>query len=275
MRKRLRRPSPAMVVAMAALFVALSGAAYAATLAKDSVGAKQIKANGVRSGEIQDGAVGANEIPDGSLTGADVQNESLKSADVDGLASGDVTNETLTGDDVQDESLGSFDVNNLGSSDVNDLGSGDITDGSLTGGDVADESLQLGDIAPGVIPPFGGAPDSFARVDDDAGRTLEPNDVGFAPQNAGIVQANVVAGEGGAATGTTCFNLPSRPASAVVTLDNADAAAADRNLIASVAIDRGEDLGDCPATHNDARVRFVDAATEAAQNARFFVWFIL
>ena len=99
--------------------------------------------------------------------------------------------------------------------------------------------------------------------------------MGQAPQNRVIVQADVVPGEGGAATGTTCFNLPSRPASAMVTLDNADAGAADRNLIASVAIDRGEDLGDCPATHNDARVRIVDGATEAAQNARFFIWFEL
>jgi len=42
-----------------------------------------------------------------------------------------------------------------------------------------------------------------------------------------------------------------------------------------VAIDRGEDLGDCPGTHNDARVRIVDGNTGTAQNARFFVWFEL
>ena len=48
---------------------------------------------------------------------------------------------------------------------------------------------------------------------------------------------------------------------------------ADRNLVASVAIDRGEDLGDCPATHNQARVRIVDGNTEAATDARFFVSF--
>jgi hypothetical protein len=58
-----------------------------------------------------------------------------------------------------------------------------------------------------------------------------------------------------------------------VTLDNADAAAANRNLVTSVAIDRGEDLGDCPADHNDARVRIVDGNTETATDARFFVWF--
>jgi hypothetical protein len=124
--------------------------------------------------------------------------------------------------------------------------------------------------------------DAFARVDSNAGRTLEPNDAGFAPQNKGIVQADVVAGEGGAATGTTCFNLPSRPASAMVVVDNADAAG-NVDMIASVAIDRGEDLGDCPATHNDARVRIVDTDLTAGgaeqdpgpANARFFVWFEL
>jgi hypothetical protein len=114
---------------------------------------------------------------------------------------------------------------------------------------------------------------AFARVGLEAGRPLQASPAGFPPQVKGLVQANVVPGEGAAATGTTCFDLPSRPASAVVSLDNADAAAADRNLIASVAIDRGEDLGDCPATHNDARVRIVDGNTEAPQNARFFIWF--
>jgi hypothetical protein len=258
MDKRAKRPSAATVISMAALFVALSGSSYAAIKA-NTIGAKQIKSNAVRAAEIQDGAVGANEIPDGSLTGADVQNESLKSADVDGLASGDITDESLNGGDVEDGTLGS----------------GDVTDESLTGADVEDESLQAGDLARGTIPPPPpDSPEVFARVDLNAGRTLEPNDVGFAPQNQGLAQADVVAGEGGAATGTTCFNLPSRPASAQVTLDNADAAAADRNLVASVAIDRGEDLGDCPAAFNDARVRIVDGATEAAQNARFFIWFL-
>ena len=57
--------------------------------------------------------------------------------------------------------------------------------------------------------------------------------------------------------------------------------AANVDLIASVAIDRGEDLGDCPATHNDARVRIIDTDLTAGgaeqdpgpANARFFIWF--
>ena len=95
----------------------------------------------------------------------------------------------------------------------------------------------------------------------------------FPSQVKGIVAANVVKGEAGAATGTYCFDLAFQPSSALVSLDNADAGAADRNLVVSVALDRGQDLGDCPADHNDARVRIVDGNNETATDARFFIWF--
>jgi hypothetical protein len=185
--------------------------------------------------------------------------------------------------------------NSVGAKQIkkNGVGASEIKRSAVRTGEVRNGTLRAQDFAAGQLPqgPKGdpgqnGTPgedgvalDAFARVGFDGAdatlRPLEPNDAGQAPQVKGIVQADVVAGEGGAATGTTCFNLPTRPASAMVVLDNADAAAADRNLIASAAIDRGEDLGDCPATHNDARVRIVDGNTAAAQNARFFVWFEL
>ena len=192
--------------------------------------------------------------------------------------------------------------NSVGSTQIkkNAVSSSKVKNGSLTKSDFKASDLPVGQAgAQGAkgdkgdkgdkgtdgsngtngAPGADGTADAFARVGFDGAdatlRPLEPNDVGFAPQNKVLVQANVVPGEGGAATGTTCFDLPSRPASATVSLDNADLAAADRNLVASVAIDRGEDLGDCPASHNDARVRIVDGNTATAQNARFFVWFEL
>ena len=68
----------------------------------------------------------------------------------------------------------------------------------------------------------------------------------------------------------------------MVTLDNADAGA-NVDQIVSVAIDRGEDLGDCPANRNDARVRVLDTDLTAGGaeqdpgpvDARFFIWFEL
>jgi hypothetical protein len=196
--------------------------------------------------------------------------------------------------------------NSVGASQIktNGVGSSEVKNGALRKADFRASDLPVGPAGaqgpqglkgdkgdPGTNGTNGtdGAPgvdatalDAFARVDKDAGRTLEPNDAGQAPQVKGIVQADVVVGEGGAATGTTCFNLPSRPASAMVVVDNADAGA-NVDLIASVAIDRGEDLGDCPASHNDARVRIVDTDLTAGgaeqdpgpANARFFIWFEL
>jgi hypothetical protein len=259
-----------MVVSMVALFVAMSGAGYAAIKA-NSVGAKQIKTNGVRSAEIQDGAVGTAEVADGSLTGRDIQDESIGSPDVTGLGSGDITDNTLGSNDIGDNAVGSGEITD------ESVTTDDIANGSLAGIDVANEtlgtddvgSLTRGDFAAGELPP-----QMYARVGADAARTLQVSPAGFPPQVSGLVQANVVPGEAAAATGTTCFDLPSRPASALVSLDNADAAAANRNLVTSVAIDRGEDLGDCPAAFNDARVRIVDGNTETATDARFFVWFI-
>jgi hypothetical protein len=63
MRRIVRLPSPAMVVALIALFVALGGSAYAAK----KIGAKQIRT----------GAVGSRAVKNHSLAGTDIRNNSL------------------------------------------------------------------------------------------------------------------------------------------------------------------------------------------------------
>jgi hypothetical protein len=64
------RPSPAMIVALVALFVALGGVSYAA-LAKNSVGTKQLKKNAVTTVKIKKNAVNSAKVADGSLLSAD------------------------------------------------------------------------------------------------------------------------------------------------------------------------------------------------------------
>ena len=54
----VRLPSPALVVALIALFIALGGTSYAVTqLPKNSVGTKQLKKNSVTSAKINDGTI--------------------------------------------------------------------------------------------------------------------------------------------------------------------------------------------------------------------------
>lgn len=68
-KRRLKAPSPALVVSSIALFVALGGTTYAATsLPRNSVGAKQLKKNAVISQKIKNRAVTAAKINTKGLT---------------------------------------------------------------------------------------------------------------------------------------------------------------------------------------------------------------
>lgn len=87
------QPTPAFVLALIALVVAMSGTAVAVTaLAPNSVKSKhivngQVKAkdlgsNAVRGPKVQDASLTGADVADGSLTGEDVQDDSLSGADV-------------------------------------------------------------------------------------------------------------------------------------------------------------------------------------------------
>ena len=58
MRNRFTRPSPALVISIVALFVALGGTGYAAVqLPKASVGAKHLKKNSVSSAKVKNSSL--------------------------------------------------------------------------------------------------------------------------------------------------------------------------------------------------------------------------
>ena len=95
---RTLRPSYANVTATLALVVALgSGGAYAAGLAKNSVGSPQIK----------NGAVKAQDVKKESLTGGQVANESLSGDDIGNrsLTGLDIGDNTVTGQDINESTL--------------------------------------------------------------------------------------------------------------------------------------------------------------------------
>jgi len=72
-RRQWRGPSPAMVVAIAALIAALGGTAIAANkLSKNSVGSRQLKAKAVTTGKIANNAVNGQKVANGSLSGQDI-----------------------------------------------------------------------------------------------------------------------------------------------------------------------------------------------------------
>lgn len=65
MRKRIKPPSPAMIVALAAFFVAISGSAYAATM----IGTSQLRNDAVISSKVKDGSLLAADFQNGQIVG--------------------------------------------------------------------------------------------------------------------------------------------------------------------------------------------------------------
>lgn len=77
MRFRLSKPTPAFVVAVTALFVALGGTSYAVS----QIGTLDITDNSVLSRDVRDGTIRSVDIKDGSVYSSDVANGSLKGQD--------------------------------------------------------------------------------------------------------------------------------------------------------------------------------------------------
>lgn len=86
-RPKLRRPSPAMLVACTALFVAMGGAAYAATsVAPNSVGTTQLRNGAVTTAKLHGNAVTGSKVRSNSLTGSDIKESTLAAVPLAGAA---------------------------------------------------------------------------------------------------------------------------------------------------------------------------------------------
>jgi len=69
MRKRFRRPSPALAISLIALFVAMGGTSYG--LARNSIDSREIRNNDVRSSDIRNNDVRSKDVRNGSLLSKD------------------------------------------------------------------------------------------------------------------------------------------------------------------------------------------------------------
>jgi trimeric autotransporter adhesin len=106
-RRRVPLPSPAMAVALCALFVALGGASYALTVPRNSVGPNQLRTHAVTSTKLGTGAVTARAVRDGAISGRKIGSGSVHASDLAsgavrtaGLANGAVTGVKLAPNSV-------------------------------------------------------------------------------------------------------------------------------------------------------------------------------
>jgi hypothetical protein len=91
-----RRPSPALVIAMIALFVSLSGVAYG--VATGSIDSREIKNNDVRSRDLRNNDIRTKDLRNNEVRGLDLRNSTVQGRDV--------ALNTLTGDDINESQLG-------------------------------------------------------------------------------------------------------------------------------------------------------------------------
>jgi uncharacterized protein YjbI with pentapeptide repeats len=101
-----RRPSPALVIAMMALFVSLSGVAYG--VATGSIDARELKNNDVRSRDLRNNDVRSRDLRNNDIRTRDLRNNEVRGIDIRNstVQGRDVALNTLTGDDVDEARLG-------------------------------------------------------------------------------------------------------------------------------------------------------------------------
>ena len=258
--RRIKPPSPAMVVAMVALFIALGGAGYAAvSIPRNSVGTSQLRNFAVTPVKIQNNAIKTNKLRNNAVTTTKLANGVVSTPK---LADGAVSTPKLADGAVSTPKLGD------GAVTTSKLGDGAVTtpklgDGTVNSAKIADGSVVPADVAAGFQIP--GMIFAHARVQADG--TLEPN------QFRNIAQANI---EHVAASGIYCFGgLSPAPTSALVSFDNAQVALADLDRVVSVAVFRGNALADCGPGFQQARVKINDTAVAPTLvDGRFYIWFM-
>ena len=91
-----RRPSPALVISMIALFVSLSGVSYG--VATGFIDSREIKNNEIRSRDIRNNEVRTRDLRNNEVRGIDIRNSTVQGRDI--------ALNTVTGEDLNESTLG-------------------------------------------------------------------------------------------------------------------------------------------------------------------------
>jgi hypothetical protein len=90
-----RRPTPALVIALLALFISLSGVSYG--VATGFIDSREIKNNEIRSLDIRDNQVRSRDIRNNEVRGIDIRNSTVQSRDI--------AINAVRGEDVKEDTL--------------------------------------------------------------------------------------------------------------------------------------------------------------------------
>ena len=87
-----RRPSPALVISIIALFVSLSGVSYG--VATGFIDSREIKNNEIRSLDIRNNEIRTRDLRNNEVRGIDIRNSTVQGRDI--------ALNTVTGEDVKE-----------------------------------------------------------------------------------------------------------------------------------------------------------------------------
>ena len=106
------RPSPALLISCIALFLALTGSAFAVGIAKNSVRSAQIVDGTVRTVDVRDNAINAPKIAPDAVGGEEIAENAVGSPEVaqDALTNQDLGAASVTSSEVADQSLTAADL---------------------------------------------------------------------------------------------------------------------------------------------------------------------
>jgi hypothetical protein len=101
-----RRPSPALVISIIALFVALGGVSYG--FATGSIDSREIKNNDVRTRDLRNNDIRTRDLRNNDIRTRDLRNNEVRGLDIRNstVQGRDLALNTLTGDDIDESRLG-------------------------------------------------------------------------------------------------------------------------------------------------------------------------
>jgi hypothetical protein len=141
-KNRSFRPSPALVISCLALFLALTGSAFAVGIAKNSVRSAQIVDGTVRTVDLRDNAVNAQKIAPDAVGSEEIAENAVASPEVapDSLTNQDLSDASVTSSEVADQSL-----------TANDLGPNSVASSELAGVTVRTNTAKVAKGANGSV----------------------------------------------------------------------------------------------------------------------------
>jgi hypothetical protein len=138
------RPSPAIVISCLALFLALTGSAFAVS---GSVRSAQIVNGTIRTADLGKDSVRSAKIANGSVNATDLAEASVGSREIakDAVASEEIAENAVASPEVAPDSLTAGDLA------ANSVGSSEVADQSLTQDDLGPNSVGSSELQTGAV----------------------------------------------------------------------------------------------------------------------------